>query len=402
MTALMARRPPDVLRSVRVIYLGGETLSGRTVTRLTQSGPATVWNQYGPTETTVSVICHRCTQPEESVVPIGTPQTNCHAYVLDHRLHPVPIGVTAELHLAGIQLARGYQNQPAHTAEHFVANPYGPPGQRMYRTGDLVRWHPDGTLEFLGRRDLQVKIRGHRIELGEIEATLTTHPDITHAAVTVHKGPATEQLVAYVVPTPGAHVDPETLAATVGARLPDFMVPSVFVTLDRMPVSVNGKIDRRALPAPAPLKRRFRPPVTPIEQTIAEVFADVLGVDRVGVDESFFALGGDSIVAIQLVSRAKARGVMFSSRDVFERRTVGGLAEVAQRPEDSGPPVVLEELPGGGAGWMPLTPVARALIERGGGFGRLSQHLLVELPPGIERGGLVATVEAVLAHHNIF
>ncbi|MGW5153680.1 condensation domain-containing protein, partial [Rhodococcus koreensis] len=247
-----------------------------------------------------------------------------------------------------------------------------------------------------------VKIRGHRIELGEIEATLTTHPDITHAAVTVHKGEHTEQLVAYVVPTPGAHVDPETLAATAGARLPDFMVPSVFVTLDRMPVSVNGKIDRRALPAPALSKRQFRPPVTLLEQTIADVFADVLGIDRIGVDESFFALGGDSIVAIQLVSRAKARGVVFSSRDVFERRTVGGLAEVAQRPEDSNPPVVLEELPGGAVGWMPLTPVARALIERGGGFSRLSQHMVVELPPAIERGGLVATIEAVLAHHDIF
>ncbi|NDV10767.1 amino acid adenylation domain-containing protein, partial [Rhodococcus sp. IEGM 248] len=402
LTALMAGRSPDVLRGGRVVYLGGETLSGQTVARLAEFGPATVWNQYGPTETTVSVICHRCTQHEESVVPIGTPQINCHAYVLDHRLHPVPVAVVGELYVAGIQLARGYHNRPALTAERFVANPYGPPGERMYRTGDLVRWHPDGNLEYLGRRDLQVKIRGHRIELGEIEATLTTHPDITHAAVTVHQGTVTEQLVAYVVPTPGAHVDPDTLAATVGARLPDFMVPSVFVTLDRMPVSVNGKIDRRALPAPTPLNRQFRPPVTPTEQTIADVFTDVLGVDRVGVDESFFALGGDSIVAIQLVSRAKARGVVFSSRDVFERRTVGGLAAVAQRPEDSGQPVALEELPGGGIGWMPLTPVAAALIERGGGFGRFSQHMWVELPPGIERGGLVATVEAVLEHHDIF
>ncbi|MFC9769458.1 condensation domain-containing protein, partial [Rhodococcus jostii] len=297
---------------------------------------------------------------------------------------------------------RGYHNRPELTAHHFVANPYHPPGQRMYRTGDLVRWHPDGNLEFLGRRDHQIKIRGHRIELGEIEATLTTHPDITNAAVAVHKGPATEQLVAYIVPTPGAHVDPETLAATVGARLPDFMVPSVFVTLDRMPVSVNGKIDRQALPAPAPVKRQFRAPVTPIEQTIADVFADVLELDRVGLDESFFALGGDSIVAIQLVSRAKARGVLFTSRDVFERRTVGGLAEVAQLLEASGLPVLLEELPGGGVGWMPLTPVARALIEQSGGFGRFSQNMLVELPPEIGRGGLVATVEAVLVHHDIF
>ncbi len=404
--AALATMDPTHLHTLHTVLSAGEACTPDLLTRWatptdTSHTPRRFFNGYGPTETTVMSNCSGALPPGGPIT-IGGPIRGTHAYVLDDRLRPVPTGVTAELHLAGIQLARGYHSRPALTAERFVANPYGPPGQRMYRTGDLVRWHPDGTLEYLGRRDLQVKIRGHRIELGEIEATLTTHPDITHAAVTVHKGPVTEQLVAYVVPTPGAHVDPERLAATVGARLPDFMVPSVFVTLDRMPVSVNGKIDRRALPAPTPLTRQFRAPATPLEQTIADVFADVLGVDRVGVDESFFALGGDSIVAIQLVSRAKARGVVFSSRDVFERRTVGGLAEVAQRPEDSGPPVVLEELPGGGIGWMPLTPVARALIERGGGFGRFSQHMVVELPPGIDRGGLVATAAAVLAHHDMF
>ncbi|UZG58623.1 amino acid adenylation domain-containing protein [Rhodococcus opacus] len=406
--AALATIDPTDLHTLHTVLSAGEACTPDLLTRWATPtdtspthAPRRFFNGYGPTETTVMSNCSG-PLPPGGPVTIGGPIRGTHAYVLDDRLRPVPTGVTAELHLAGIQLARGYHSRPALTAERFVANPYGPPGERMYRTGDLVRWHPDGNLEYLGRRDLQVKIRGHRIELGEIEATLTTHPDITHAAVTVHHGTVTEQLVAYVVPTPGAHLDPDTLTATVGARLPDFMVPSVFVTLDRMPVSVNGKIDRRALPAPAPSNRQFRPPVTPTEQTIADVFTDVLGVDRVGVDESFFALGGDSIVAIQLVSRAKARGVVFSSRDVFERRTVGGLAAVAQRPENSGQPVALEELPGGGIGWMPLTPVARALIERGGGFGRFSQHMWVELPPGIERGGLVATVEAVLEHHDIF
>ncbi|MBA8960565.1 aspartate racemase [Rhodococcus percolatus] len=406
--AALATIDPTDLHTLHTVLSAGEACTPDLLTRWatpTDTSPTHTprrfFNGYGPTETTVMSNCSG-PLPPGGPVTIGGPIRGTHAYVLDDRLRPVPTGVTAELHLAGIQLARGYHSRPALTAERFVANPYGPPGERMYRTGDLVRWHPDGNLEYLGRRDLQVKIRGHRIELGEIEATLTTHPDITHAAVTVHHGTVTEQLVAYVVPTPGAHLDPDTLTATVGARVPDFMVPSVFVTLDRMPVSVNGKIDRRALPAPTPSNRQFRPPVTPTEQTIADVFTDVLGVDRVGVDESFFALGGDSIVAIQLVSRAKARGVVFSSRDVFERRTVGGLAAVAQRPEDSGQPVALEELPGGGIGWMPLTPVARALIERGGGFGRFSQHMWVELPPGIERGELVATVEAVLEHHDIF
>ncbi|MDT2009878.1 amino acid adenylation domain-containing protein [Rhodococcus opacus] len=405
--AALATIDPTHLHTLHTVLSAGEACTPDLLTRWathTDTSPTHThrrfFNGYGPTETTVMSNCSG-PLPPGGPVTIGGPIRGTHAYVLDDRLRPVPTGVTAELYIAGIQLARGYHSRPALTAERFVANPYGPPGERMYRTGDLVRWHPDGNLEFLGRRDLQVKIRGHRIELGEIEATLTTHPDITQTAVVVREGAVTEQLVAYVVPTPGAHLDPETLAATVAARLPDFMVPSLFVTLDRMPVSVNGKIDRRALPAPAPLKRQFRAPVTPIEQTIADVFADVLGLDRVGVDESFFALGGDSIVAIQLVSRAKARGVVFSSRDVFERRTVGGLAEVAQRPEDSGLPVALEELPGGGIGWMPLTPIARALIERGGGFGRFSQHMLVELPPAIGRGGLVATAAAVLEHHDI-
>ncbi|MBC2638210.1 MULTISPECIES: non-ribosomal peptide synthetase [unclassified Rhodococcus (in: high G+C Gram-positive bacteria)] len=403
----LATIDPTHLHTLHTILSAGEACTPDLLTRWATNtdtsrihSPRRFFNGYGPTETTVMSNCSG-PLPPGGPITIGTPIRGTHTYVLDDRLRPVPTGVTGELYVAGIQLARGYHGRPGLTAEHFVANPNGPPGERMYRTGDLTRWHPDGNLEFLGRRDHQVKLRGHRIELAEIETTLTTHPDITQAVAAIRKNTVTEQLVAYVVPTPGTHVAPETLAATVGARLPDFMVPSVFVTLDRMPLSPNGKIDRRALPTPAPPKRQFREPATPIEQTIAHIFADVLNIDRVGLDESFFALGGDSIVAIQLVSRAKARGVVFSARDVFERRTVGGLAEVAQLPEDSGLPVVLEELPGGGVGWMPLTPVARALIERGGGFGRFSQHMLVELPPGIERGELVATAEAVLDHHDI-
>ncbi|MFC9906574.1 amino acid adenylation domain-containing protein, partial [Rhodococcus sp. NPDC127593] len=329
LTALMASRSPDVLRGVRVIYLGGETLSGRTVTRLTQSGPATVWNQYGPTETTVSVICHRCTQPEESVVPIGTPQTNCHAYVLDHRLHPVPVGVVGELYVAGVQLARGYHGPPGLTAERFVANSFGPPGERMYRTGDLVRWHPDGNLEFLGRRDLQVKIRGHRIELGEIEATLTADPDVTQAVAAVHNDQHTgDRLVGYVVSRDGAHLDPARVRAMVADRLPDYMVPSPITVVDRLPLTASGKVDRRALPVPVLPVPRYRAPMTVVEGVVAGVFADVLGHDRVGLDDDFFTLGGNSLLATQAVSRlGVAMDARVPMRVLFEASSVQALSK---------------------------------------------------------------------------
>ncbi|MDI9977665.1 non-ribosomal peptide synthetase [Rhodococcus sp. IEGM 1307] len=358
LTALMAGRSPDVLRGVRVVYLGGETLSGQTVARLAEFGPATVWNQYGPTETTVSVICHRCTQHEESVVPIGTPQINCHAYVLDHRLHPVPVAVVGELYVAGIQLARGYHNRPALTAERFVANPYGPPGQRMYRTGDLVRWHPDGNLEYLGRRDLQVKIRGHRIELGEIEATLTTHPDITHAAVTVHHDHHTgDQLVGYVVPRNHTPLDPTTIHTFAADHLPDYMVPTPITILDALPLTTNGKIDRRALPAPTPLKRQFRPPVTPTEQTIADVFTDVLGHDRIGLDDDFFTLGGNSLLAIQVSARLReALDVEMPVAWLFTGATVEAIASRVEAVSDGSTPIA----PTGPSAFDVLFPITSA------------------------------------------
>nr|WP_277932462.1 non-ribosomal peptide synthetase [Rhodococcus opacus] len=358
LTALMASRSPDVLRGVRVVYLGGETLSGQTVARLAEFGPATVWNQYGPTETTVSVICHRCTQHEESVVPIGTPQINCHAYVLDHRLHPVPVAVVGELYVAGVQLARGYHSRPALTAERFVANPYGPPGERMYRTGDLVRWRPDGNLEYLGRRDLQVKIRGHRIELGEIEATLTTHPDITHAAVTVHHDHHTgDRLVGYVVPRNHTPLDPTTIHTFAADHLPDYMVPTPITILDALPLTTNGKIDRRALPAPAPLKRQFRPPVTPTENTIADVFTDVLGHDRIGLDDDFFTLGGNSLLAIQVSARLReALDVEMQVAWLFTGATVEAIASRVEAVSDGSTPIV----PTGPSAFDVLFPITSA------------------------------------------
>ncbi|WP_179377716.1 non-ribosomal peptide synthetase [Rhodococcus sp. ACS1] len=332
--AALATMDPTHLHTLHTVLSAGEACTPDLLTRWATNtdtsrthAPRRFFNGYGPTETTVMSNCSG-PLPPGGPVTIGGPIRGTHAYVLDDRLRPVPTGVTAELHLAGIQLARGYQNQPAHTAEHFVANPYGPPGQRMYRTGDLVRWHPDGTLEFLGRRDLQVKIRGHRIELGEIEATLTTHPDITHAAVTVHKGPATEQLVAYVVPTPGAHVDPTAIHTFAAEHLPDYMLPNPITILDALPLTTNGKIDRRALPAPVLPTPQYRPPTTAVEGIVAGIFADVLGHERVGLDDDFFTLGGNSLLATQAVSRLGVTlDVRVPMRVLFEASSVQALSK---------------------------------------------------------------------------
>ncbi|WP_122975680.1 non-ribosomal peptide synthetase, partial [Rhodococcus opacus] len=226
------------------------------------------------------------------------------------------------------QLARGYHSRPALTAERFVANPYGPPGERMYRTGDLVRWHPDGNLEYLGRRDLQVKIRGHRIELGEIEATLTTHPDITHAAVTVHHDHHTgDRLVGYVVPRNHTPLDPTTIHTFAADHLPDYMVPSPITVLDRLPLTASGKVDRRALPAPVFPVPQYRAPVTVAEGVVAGVFADVLGRERVGLDDDFFTLGGNSLLATQVVSRLSvAMDARVPMRVLFEASSVQALS----------------------------------------------------------------------------
>ncbi|EID77305.1 non-ribosomal peptide synthetase, partial [Rhodococcus opacus RKJ300 = JCM 13270] len=288
------------------------------------------------------------------------------------------------------------------TSSRFVADPFGGSGAVMYRTGDVVRWNAEGQLEYVGRSDFQVKVRGFRIELGEVDAALTAHPTVDVAATVARKmDSGATVLVSYVVASPEAVVDTDELTEFVRRSLPVHMVPDVVMVLEALPLTVNGKLDRKALPAPAFVSGvEFRAPSSPVEEIVASVFADVLGVERVGLDDSFFALGGDSIVSIQLVSRAKSRGVVFSPRDVFERKTVAGLAEVAVVSGDA-EAVVLAELPGGGVGWMPLLPIGRFMVERGGGFDRFTQTMALELPVGIDRSGVVATIGAVVDHHDV-
>ncbi|MET8544167.1 amino acid adenylation domain-containing protein, partial [Kitasatospora sp. NPDC004799] len=325
----------DVVSPSGRLMVGGEAVQAAAVAQWRERHPGVaVVDHYGPTEATVG--CTDFLLPEEldgsEVVPIGRPMWNTRAYVLDSGLRPVPVGAAGELYIAGVQLARGYLGRPDLTAERFVACPFGAEGERMYRTGDLARWRADGALEYLGRTDDQVKVRGYRIELGEIESVLLARPGIAQGVVVVREDvPGDKRLTAYAVPGAGAEVDPAEVKAALAAVLPDYMVPSAVVLLEALPLTVNGKLDRRALPAPdrtAELEASYRAPRTPEETLLCEAFAEVLGLERVGIDDNFFELGGHSLLAVTLVEQLRSRGLQVSVRALFQAPTVAGLAAV--------------------------------------------------------------------------
>ncbi|MGW5474894.1 amino acid adenylation domain-containing protein [Streptomyces chartreusis] len=322
---------PAALPGDLCLLVGGEACPPAVVERIAPH--VTLRNAYGPTETSVAATWSDPLTPGGKP-PIGRLLANFRGYVLDAALAPAPVGVTGELYLAGSGLAHGYLGRPGTTAERFVADPYGGPGTRMYRTGDLVRRRPDGTLDYVGRADHQVKLRGFRIEPGEIEATLTRHPVIAHAAVVVTATPTGDrQLTGYVVPVPGvAAVDVPVLRAHVAGSLPAHMVPASLVTLPELPLTPNGKLDTRALPAPGipTSESTGRPPRTPAEKALADVFCEVLGLPQVDADADFFTLGGDSLRSVQIVSRAEKAGLTLSLSDVFTHRTVSALATAAE------------------------------------------------------------------------
>src|SRR5262245_37041322 len=377
------------------MLVGGETLSDKLLLALRGLGRQ-VTNLYGPTETTIWSAVMVLDDDDAEAPPIGRPIWNTRVYVLDGCLEPVPAGVVGELYICGAGLARGYLGRGGQTAERFVADRFGAAGGRMYRSGDLARWRRDGVLEFVGRADQQVKVRGFRIEPGEIEAALVGHASVSQAAVVARtEGAGRQRLVGYVVAAAGASVDAAGLRAHLGSCLPDYMVPSAIVVVDGFPLTANGKLDRGALPAPEVRAGVGRLPRTPQEELLCGLFAEVLGVERVGIDDNFFALGGDSIVSIQLVSRARKAGLVITPRAVFEHQTVAGLAGVARLIEER--PSLLADVATGG---LVATPIMRWLLERGGAIDRFNQAMLLQVPGSVRENDLISALQAVVDHHD--
>ncbi|HEX8160667.1 MAG TPA: amino acid adenylation domain-containing protein, partial [Pyrinomonadaceae bacterium] len=392
--------------SLRDVICSGEALPAELARRFSEKlTAARLSNLYGPTEAAIDATFWRCEGVRElEVVPVGRPIANMRAYVLDDRMEPVPAGVTGELYLGGVGLARGYLRGPEMTAGKFVPDPFGGGrGARLYRTGDLARHLADGSVEYVGRTDDQIKLRGYRIELGEIESVLRRHDAVREAAVVLRddgRG-AGKRLAAYFVAEDGeAAPGGDELREHLAAYLPEYMIPAAFVGLGRMPLTANGKLDRAALPEPERVSEEMRrgrvAPQSEEERALAEVWAEVLKLEGVGVNDNFFALGGDSILSIQVVSRAAERGLKLSPRDLFAHQTIAELA-AACRPSAPG----LAPPQGPVTGHVPLTPIQHWFFERQ--FNRphhWNQAVLLGLRRRIEAGVMERAVELLLEHHD--
>jgi amino acid adenylation domain-containing protein len=344
----VVRQTSDAFRTLRVVMVGGEAIEGHWFREVLRGGPPRrLIHMYGPTETTVVSCYYDVRHPDGFALgpPIGHPVENTTQYVLDARLRPVPVGVPGELYIGGDCVARGYLGRPSLTAERFIPDPFGAvPGARLYRSGDLARWRADGEAEFLGRADSQVKVRGFRVEPGEVESVLAAHPDVGVCAVVAgHDAGGDARLVAYVVPPPGGRdAGVAELRGWMRERLPEHMVPAFFVPLEALPLMPSGKVDRGRLPDPEAarpaLEEAFVAPRTPVEEAVAAMWGEVLGMERVGVMDNFFELGGHSLMCTQVASRVReAFGVELPLRAFFEHPTVAGLslAIIRSQAEDT-------------------------------------------------------------------
>ncbi|MGU3499521.1 non-ribosomal peptide synthase/polyketide synthase [Mycobacterium sp. C31M] len=389
------------LSGLKHVWCGGEVLTPALFDRFRAQLSTTLYHGYGPAEATIGVshVIYR-DSAERIETSIGRPNPHTQLYVLDDDLAPVPVGEGGELYAAGFLLGRGYVNAPGLTGARFIANPFAQDGSRMYRTGDLARWTTDGVLEFLGRADNQVKIRGMRVELEEIEATLAAYPGVRHAAVVLRKTPAGgAQLTGYALSTTGA--DPDELRIWCADRLPDHMVPGAIMVLDEFPVTANGKIDRRALPIPAPARPESSTPAADSRtQTICDLFAELLGAPAVGADTDFFSLGGDSIAAMSLVSRARRAGLRIRPRDVLTLRTPAKLAAVVAEadvvPAGTEVPAAIDAV-----GTIEPTPILAWLHEIGNGTDGFFQSITLNTPAELTLPSLTEMLDAVLDCHDL-
>jgi amino acid adenylation domain-containing protein/non-ribosomal peptide synthase protein (TIGR01720 family) len=402
----LAREDPQIYRELHHLLVGGEQLDPRWVRAVLKNGPPRrLLNAYGPTESVTFSCWYLISDvPEEATsIPIGHPISHTQIYLLDPRLHPVPIGVTGEIYIGGDGLARGYLNRPELTAERFIPNPFSTEiGQRLYRTGDLARYLPDGAIEFLGRNDNQVKLRGFRIEIGEIEAALSRHPSVGEATVVVREDtPGKKSLVAYIVPKAGETCSGSELHDFLKELLPPYMLPAAFISLEKLPLTSSGKVDRQALPALTEERREaedsFVAPRTQQEKILADIWAQVLGLTRVGVYDNFFELGGDSILGIQIVARAREQGLHLNSKHLFQYQTIAELATIENAVPGTKAATVQN------ADLIPLTPVQRWFFEQDLlDPHHFNQAVMLEVQPTVDPALLQRAIEEVLQWHDVF
>ncbi len=393
----------DLAAKTRMLVIGGDALSGMRLEQWHKQAPLTRFiNEYGPTETIVGCCVHEATSADltTDAVPIGRPIANTQLYVLDPHLAPQPIGIAGDLYIGGEGVSRGYLNRPSLTAERFLPDHLShTPGTRLYRTGDLVIQHPDGVLSFLGRLDHQVKIRSYRIELGEIEAQLEQHPGVARSVVIARNEASGEKsLAAYIQPSATKLPSSEELRTWLLTRLPEHMVPAVFLTLDALPLTAHGKIDRNALPDPKTVRAASAEPFvaaqTPTEQTLAEIWSKVLRLERIGIHDDFFRSGGDSILSILVVARAAKAGLRFTTRDLFQQPTIAELASMAATIAPAAAPCAVE-------GAVPLTPIQHWLFERQlPNPHHFNQAVMLDVLPSMSLDLLRRAFDHLVAHHD--
>ncbi|MFF2145473.1 amino acid adenylation domain-containing protein [Kitasatospora sp. NPDC058190] len=398
----IAEQDMAAFSGLRQLLIGGDVALPAPCASVARAHPElTLINAYGPTENTCVTTTAVLGPDQEPKVSIGGPVSGTSVYVVDENFDPVPVGVVGQLCTGGAGVSRGYLNDPGLTAARFVPDPFSPvPGARMYCTGDAVRWRADGQLDFVGRIDRQVKIRGFRIEPGEVEARLIAHPDIAEAVVVAHADGGHKRLVAYLVVRDGAETPVSVLRAHVGQALPEYMVPQAFVVVERIPLTANGKVDRKALPAPSPAEAATdggarRAPRTDAEKVLTEAWCQVLGLTEVGIDDNFFELGGDSIMAIRVASKVRQAGVTLTSGDVFDHQTI---AELAQAAAAGAIPVRAQQGPV--TGDVPLTPIQHWFLHTHGPENHFNQSKLLRWHDKADPEALRTALSALVGHHD--